>query len=404
MRTKLLLPLFLTVCSFILHGQASVTLYSDCSYTGTSQNFSKGIYYLNQSSIGTGLSSIRIPSGMTVTLYTGNPGSGSKLTLVSDVNCLKSYGWNDKAYSMEVEYTYGGNNGGNNGGPYNGGGYNNNKGVTLYKDCNYGGSNVSLGAGYYNTNEMGIGDDAISSIRVSNGYSITLFENASFSGKSTVYNDDVSCLGFNWNDRVSSIRITRDNQGGGYNNNNNAVVTLYADCKYQGDNKTLGIGYYNANDLGIGNDALSSLRISNGYSITVYSDINYKGSNTTFNDDVYCMSGMWNDRVSSIYVYRSGFNNNNGGGYSPFQKVTLWEDCNYMGASSSLGIGYYNVNQLGISNDALSSLTIPPGYSVTLYRDDRQKGWQTTLTANTPCLSGSWNDKVSSIRIFKTGN
>ena len=286
----------------------------------------------------------------------------------------------------------------------------NNRGVTLFKDCNYSGSNVSLGPGSYNTNELGIGDNVLSSIKVGDGYSVTLYEDASFSGRSTVYKNDVACLASNWNDKVSSIRITRDDYGGG--GNNNGVVTLYQDCKYKGVSKTLGIGYYNVTELGIDNDALSSIRINYGYMITVYNDKDFKGSSTSFSSDVSCLSSGWNDKVSSIYISRvtnnGGGNNggNNGGGngggnWPGNQKVTLYEDCNYGGKHNSLGVGYYDLNQLGIDNDALSSLTIPPGYSVTLFKDDHQKGVQTTLTANTECLTGSWNDKVSSIRIFR---
>lgn len=395
MKRKILFLLSVLTLVINLSAQRNVTLYADCNYAGASQSYSGGRYYLSQASFGVRqLSSMRIPNGMTVTLYTGDqPGTGDKLTLNADVSCLKSYSWNDRAVTMIIDISggYGGNNGGNNNN-------NNQKGVTLYKDCNYNGPNVSLGAGNYNTNELGIGDNVLSSLKVSTGFTVTIFEDPAFAGRSTVYNADVSCLNTNWNDKVSSIRITRDFGG---NNNNSGVVTLYQDCNYKGKNKALGIGYHNLGDMGIDNDALSSIRVDNGYMITVYEDNNYKGTNAVYYDDISCLPHQWNDKVSSIYVSRSDGNNTNN---NSRQKVTLYENCNYEGAHNSLGIGYYDLSQLGISNDALSSLTIPPGFSVTLYKDDRQKGLLTTLTANTTCLSSAWNDKVSSIRVFRTGN
>ena len=83
--------------------------------------------------------------------------------------------------------------------------------ATVYQDCNYGGTAVGLPVGDYDLSAMtsrGIGNDWISSIRVTSGYKVTLYENAGFAGASLVLTADNSCLvGAGWNDRASSMRV-----------------------------------------------------------------------------------------------------------------------------------------------------------------------------------------------------
>lgn len=85
------------------------------------------------------------------------------------------------------------------------------RGVTLYKDCGFKGGNITLGEGRYDHDELGIGNDNLSSIEVPRGYKITIYQNERYGGRSRTYYNDVSCLtDDDWNDRTSSIRIERD--------------------------------------------------------------------------------------------------------------------------------------------------------------------------------------------------
>lgn len=86
-----------------------------------------------------------------------------------------------------------------------------NRGVTLYKDCGFRGSSITLDEGRYNHDELGIGNDNLSSIEVPRGYKITIYQNENYGGKSKTYYNDVNCLtDDDMNDRTSSIRISRD--------------------------------------------------------------------------------------------------------------------------------------------------------------------------------------------------
>jgi len=77
--------------------------------------------------------------------------------------------------------------------------------------------------------------------------------------------------------------------------------------------------------------------------------------------------------------------------------VTLHEDCNYGGSRYFLEAGTYNLYQMKIGNDKLSSIQIPSGMKVTIYADDDFRGKSKTYTGNISCLDNEWNDMASSL-------
>jgi hypothetical protein len=83
--------------------------------------------------------------------------------------------------------------------------------ATTFKDCNFTGASAALAVGDYNLsalNARGILNDDLSSIRVSSGYKVTLYEHDNFTGASLVLTADNACLvGAGWNDRASSLRV-----------------------------------------------------------------------------------------------------------------------------------------------------------------------------------------------------
>ncbi len=84
-------------------------------------------------------------------------------------------------------------------------------GVVVYEHINYGGYWAILGVGDYtlaSLNSLGIQNDAITSLKVGDGFKITLFEHNDFGGLSLVRTvDDTWLEASGWNDRVSSIRV-----------------------------------------------------------------------------------------------------------------------------------------------------------------------------------------------------
>ncbi len=90
------------------------------------------------------------------------------------------------------------------------------------------------------------------------------------------------------------------------------VITAYNDCNYGGFSGGLTIGDYNLarlNALGIQNDFISSLRITQGYKVVLYQDDNFGGASIALTSDSSCLNTDWNDKVSSIRVYANGATN-----------------------------------------------------------------------------------------------
>jgi hypothetical protein len=86
----------------------------------------------------------------------------------------------------------------------------------------------------------------------------------------------------------------------------NEPAVLYLDCNYAGMAVALPVGNYSLPDLiarGIPNDAVSSLRVKNGYRAILYWDTNFGGSSLVKTADDACLvDDGWNDALSSVII------------------------------------------------------------------------------------------------------
>ncbi|WP_347052415.1 RICIN domain-containing protein [Flavobacterium olei] len=108
---------------------------------------------------------------------------------------------------------------------------------------------------------------------------------------------------------IGSYSITGTIPPGGNIAASTDVITVYKDCNYTGFSGGLTIGDYNLarlNSLGILNDDISSLRITQGFQAILYQDDNFAGTSTTINSDNSCLNTTWNDKVSSIRIIANG--------------------------------------------------------------------------------------------------
>jgi hypothetical protein len=84
-------------------------------------------------------------------------------------------------------------------------------------------------------------------------------------------------------------------------------------------------------------------------------------------------------------------------------KVTFYQNCDYGGTKTKLGIGSYTASQLaalGITDNDISSLYIPAGLKVVLYDNDNFTGTSKQLTADQACLSNLSFDNMTSSLII----
>jgi hypothetical protein len=415
----LLLLFWITAISGFSQG---AVIYQDCNYRGKSQLLRPGRYNLDQIGFGAfQASSIKLYAGYKVVMYNSNePGEGDrKIRLTTSVPCFGS-DWNDKVGSIVVEVDNTG-----------GGGYNqptqqpsypsygNGPQVIIYEDCSLRGNNRNLMPGRYNTREMGIRNDGLSSIRIPSGYSVTIFKDEDFRGGSRTYYANVYCLDGQWNDQASSIIIS--GPGNNYNsytppanNNNNNYnsardrVVVFDRCDYGGASFGFSPGRYNQNSLGIGSDKISSIRIPSGFRVTVYQNKDFSGYSRTFYGDEYCLDGQWNDQITSMVVDGPGTSNNNQNNSYPSYNygnnnagVNVYTDSHYKGNHAVYNEGRHNLRGASVSNN-ISSINIQPGYRVTVYEDFDFRGRSQTFTASVTNLNiFGWNDNIRSLVVTR---
>jgi len=399
----------------------SVTLYEDCNYRGGSRTLSPGRYSLDRVGFGGGrLSSFRVPRGLKLVLYDGNePGTGSKMRYESDMACL-SRDWNDRARSILIEYenSGGGNNNSGNYPVYPSYGGSGGARVILYEDCSLMGNSAGLGPGSYDTRDMRIRNDAISSIRIPSGYSVTVFKDGGFRGQSQTYYSNVYCMDGRWTDQVSSIIIRGPGENSSNSNNyypsggssSGDRVEVFEECNFRGSRGEFKPGSYKTGYLIVRNDRISSMRIPRGFRVIAFENDDFKGNRRTFTGDQYCLDGQWNDKISSIVVEGPGGSNNYNNNADYFQQnqsnnnysgVAVYWDSWYRGDHVIFNPGYHDLRNGNIAGN-ISSMSIQPGYRVTVYDDFNFRGRSQTFTSSVANLSTfGWNDRIRSVIVSR---
>jgi|GEM_PF-3853632 len=170
------LLLLLTPLSF-----AEVRFFDDIDYQGTSQGLTQGEYpyYSRNDSI----TSIRIPAGYLVTVYTDGNFGGSSQTFSSDVYYVGNT-LNDKISSIKVEAV-----------------------AIIYEHANFQGNYQILRPNWYDWGQ--IPNDSVSSIRIPPGLNVTLYGDTHWQGINQTLTSDMAYVGDYINDKTSSIKITK---------------------------------------------------------------------------------------------------------------------------------------------------------------------------------------------------
>jgi hypothetical protein len=386
-----------------LFSQTSVvTLYDQCNYAGRKSTLGIGSYsgYLMQVK-NDRLSSFRVPYGLKITIYENDRYQGRSNTYTSDQPCLEPQ-WRNMASSIVVERD-----------PLIPADASPYDGVTFFNDCYSRGYSQLLRPGSYTGAQLGQLKYNISSFTINGNLRVRIFMNSeNLAGASATYDNNASCLPGNQNDNIGSLIIEykptpsfpapgsgSGNTGGSYGR----YATLYADCDFSGNALRLQPGTYTGEQLGLLKFDISSVELGNNLRLRVFLNSQYpSGTSSTITSDMNCLAYNMNDRIGALIVEETGYGQQNN---YPDEKVVLYTDANYKGQSVSLPVGtWYNMEQAGFINDALSSIRIPQGYKVILYENPNTTGRSTTLTASRTDLSsgfGNWNDRVSSIVISK---
>jgi hypothetical protein len=221
-------------------------------------------------------------------------------------------------------------------------------GACFFTEANFGGEKFCMREGERMAQVPDGFNDRISSIRIFGRTEITVYQNRDFGGPNLRLRDDVSNLqsyqispGHSWNDRVSSIEISRgrgwDRDGGGDRDRdrdrdrdgdrdrdrdqyrdrdrsdaewNRDGACFFKEADFRGDKFCVQRGDRVAQVPSGFGDQISSVRIFGRVTVTVYQDQNFGGPNLRLQQDVSNLQSYqvkpghsWNDRISSIKVY-----------------------------------------------------------------------------------------------------
>ena len=320
----------------------------------------------------------------------------------------------------------------------------------LYADKNYGGSSISLGEGRYTQEDLAkdFNVKEISSLKVTKGFKITLYENADCTGNSKSWTSDASFVGGDWNDKACSVRIEPNGKSGLSGNfkimNRNSGKYLDLDNN-KTDNNTAIVQF---DDEGVdASQTWTFTEVMNGkgvYSICSYGNKNRGMDVADFSKDngaqvqlydylgnphqqfiLYdCGEGYYqlvarnSGKVVEIPQSSKGngewikIYDNNGthtqqwavveNRYDEASAVTLYTDKGYKGKAVTLSEGEYNLSRMGLYNlkdNDMSSLKVTPGFKVTIYEGDNFNGKSKSYIASESFVGAEWNDKMSSLTV-----
>lgn len=412
MKTVVVLLLSVVIGSINTHAQPiqnKVIVYSD-EFQGNSLDLAPG-QYDNLTLIRGGVitvKSVRVPKGMKATLYSHDQFQGQALSLTEDANTsfLESKGYAQAILSVSIVVEQIAQEPLVVTGPA----------ITIFRD-DFSGPSAALPPGRYEFNELGnVGNDQLSSIKIPDGLKVTLYEHSGFKGKSLVLTKDTRAaiiVRSRFNDLTSSILVesvapaqppvvtvvpTQATTTTAPTSTQPVTIAvaeppqpiIYAG-DFSGESKAIDAGHFSSDQLGIGNNELSSIRVPKGYRVTLYDGDAFEGRSLVLVGD-----------ARAANLVQSGFNNVTSS--LLVEKVALAAvfEGEFNGASVGLLPGRYSGKEMGIMNDQLSSVRVPPGLRVTLFENEGFWGRSLILNedANTETLNRSaFNDLTSSILV-----
>ena len=323
--------------------------------------------------------------------------------------------------------------------------------ASLYADSDYRGYSKSLGEGSYTQADLamyGISAKDISSLKVTKGFKITLYENADCTGNSKSWTSDASFVGGDWNDKACSVRIEPNGKSGLSGNfkimNRNSGKYLDLDNNKTDNNTAIvqfddegvdasqtwtftevmnGKGVYSICSYGNKNRGMDVVDFSkdNGAQVQLYDYLGNPHQQFILYDcgeGYYQLVARNSGKVVEIPQSSKGngewikiFDNNgthtqqwavveNRCNEAP--AVTLYTDRDYKGKAVTLSEGTYNLSKMGLYNlkdNDMSSLKVTPGFKVTIYEDDNFKGKSKSYIASESFVGEDWNDKMSSLTV-----
>lgn len=254
--------------------------------------------------------------------------------------------------------------------------------VTLFKDKNFGGTAKALHIGTYRQTQLGIGNDALSSIKIADGYAVVLYQSDSGApGKTLNINNSVADLNTLSFDNITSMVFVFK-----------IAASLYSECNFSGKSIHLpedrGNGLITGTEFAFPNDQLSSVKVAPGKMLRLFSESNLKGKSVDITSDVSCLSELNFNNITSSWM-------------STKPLATVYDNCNFTGASKQLGFGPYPALDNNFNNRISSIKLVSPFYIELYDNSNLGSGLKVTITKTVACLPANINKKASSLKIGK---
>ena len=176
--------------------------------------------------------------------------------------------------------------------------------VAVYTDVNFNGRFLGLEEGEVTIQGLrdSVGNDRISSITIEPGYSVLACQNSRLGGRCEVFTSESSDLRtISFNDVISSLNVTKLAD--------QSPVTVYRNVNFSGNSLEIDqegeITIQDLRDSSVGNDAISSIQITDGYSVFACKNSRLGGSCETFTSSILDLRSIgFNDTISSLTVTR----------------------------------------------------------------------------------------------------
>lgn len=256
-------------------------------------------------------------------------------------------------------------------------------GCALYEHSNFQGGNLYFDANQTSASLNSAGwNDKASSVAVSPGCTLEVFQHDNYQGNRQVYTQDVANVGQAWNDQISSIKCT-------------CAYQLYEPCKMYEHNNFGGRFFAvqpNAKIANLGqqqwNDIASSVQVPNGCQLTVWQHVNFAGESENYASGAYASVGSkWNDQISSAAC-----------SCAPIA-CQMYEHPNFQGTVFVLRANTTTTYVGNQFNDRASSVKVNQGCHLEAYQHGDFAGESVTIgQGEYESVGNKWNDVISSAK------
>lgn len=166
--------------------------------------------------------------------------------------------------------------------------------------------------------------------------------------------------------------------------NESGKVVLYEHADYLGVSVALDLGRHTNEDFSLLTGKLSSVKVPEGYIVTLYENSDFTGNKKILTQDTVFLEDF-NDLASSVVVSED--------------KITLYKDAKYTGATVKLGVGKYTVEDFASLKNQVTCITVPEGLKATLYENSDFTGNKKEVTSDMDFVYTDFNDKTSAVEV-----